>query len=38
MSFETLNLRYAGGLREPRLERLQAAPDTLGASIAPRAR
>jgi len=36
--FETVNLRYAGGLREPRLERLQATPDRLGASIAPRAR
>lgn len=36
--FETLNLRYAGGLREPRLERLPTAPDRLGASIASRAR
>ena len=36
--FESLNLRYAGGLREPRLERLPTGPDRLGASIAPRAR
>ncbi|MBL8199919.1 MAG: M61 family metallopeptidase [Chromatiales bacterium] len=36
--FETLDLRYAGGLREPRLEQLPSGPDRLGASIAPRAR
>lgn len=36
--FETVNLRYAGGLREPRLERLPSGPDRLGASIAPRTR
>lgn len=36
--FETLNVRYAGGLREPRLERLPNGPDRLGASMAPRAR
>ncbi len=36
--FETVNVRYAGGLREPRLERLPSGPDRLGASIAPRAR
>jgi len=36
--FTTLNVRYAGGLREPRLERLPSGPDRLGASIAPRAR
>jgi predicted metalloprotease with PDZ domain len=36
--FETLNLRYADGLREPRLERLPTGADRLGASIAPRAR
>ncbi|MEO8225519.1 MAG: M61 family peptidase [Gammaproteobacteria bacterium] len=32
--FETVNLRYADGLREPRLERLRTGPDWLGASIA----
>ncbi|MDP1633636.1 MAG: peptidase M61, partial [Gallionellaceae bacterium] len=36
--FETVDLRYAGGLREPRLERLPSGPDRLGASIAPRTR
>jgi predicted metalloprotease with PDZ domain len=36
--FETVDLRYAGGLREPRLERLPSGPDRLGASIAPRVR
>ncbi|MEQ1801302.1 MAG: M61 family peptidase [Gammaproteobacteria bacterium] len=36
--FETVNLRYSGGLREPRLERLSTGSDRLGASIAPRAR
>jgi len=36
--FETVDLRYAGGLREPHLERLSSGPDLLGASIAPRSR
>jgi predicted metalloprotease with PDZ domain len=36
--FATFNLRYAGGLKEPRLERLPGAPDRLGAVLAPRAR
>jgi predicted metalloprotease with PDZ domain len=36
--FDTVDLRYAGGLREPRLERLPSGPDRLGASIAPRTR
>ncbi len=34
--FATVDLRYAGGLREPQLERLPSGPDHLGASIAPR--
>ena len=34
--FATVDLRYAGGLREPQLERLPSGPDRLGASIAPR--
>ncbi|MEO7385543.1 MAG: M61 family peptidase [Gammaproteobacteria bacterium] len=36
--FDTVNLRYPDGLREPRLERVPAIPDRLGASIAPRDR
>ncbi|TFG85775.1 MAG: hypothetical protein E4H19_07825 [Chromatiales bacterium] len=36
--FETLDLRYAGGLRKPHLERLPSGPDRLGASIALRTR
>jgi predicted metalloprotease with PDZ domain len=35
--FATLDVRYTGGLREPRLERLPGTPDHLGASITPRA-
>ena len=34
--FTTVDLRYADGQREPRLERLPSGPDHLGASIAPR--
>jgi predicted metalloprotease with PDZ domain len=36
--FDTVELRYSEGLREPRLERLPSTPDRLGASIAPRTR
>jgi predicted metalloprotease with PDZ domain len=36
--FDTVDLRYSGGLREPHLERLPSGPDRLGASIAPRTR
>lgn len=34
--FVTYNVGYAGGLKEPRLERLPSVPDRLGASIRPR--